>query len=468
MKAKYKQLIGDMGIFALGVLGSKLVLFILLPLYTHVLSNSDYGISDLVFTIGDLLMPFVSLAIFNGLLRYGISKERRSDSLLCASIVFFVGSVVMVLITPIVGLYRPVSDWKWYVCAYVIAHFARSNSLVYLKVKNMNKLYSVLCIAQALALVGCNVLLLVVFKLGIQGYLLSTIASNAFLALLAFMLGGMWKDLKTAHYDKALFREIAVFSVPFIFNDVSWWIIHSSDKIMIEWMISGAMLGVYTAASKIPSLLNVVTSVFTQAWGLASIKEHDSSNDMSFYSNVFRYFSAVIFGVAIAIIAIIKPFMGAYVGKGFSESWRFVPLLIVSAVFLAIASYTGCIYGATKKSKYVMTTSNIASVANIILNYVFISMIGTMGAVIGTVSAYFIVSSLRVIDLQRRMNINLQPKKVGVLTTIVLIQAIMVSLDFYGYLASIAAIILFVSISQNELKECLSVTKHKLSGKKQG
>ena len=276
MNKKYKSLIGDIGIFALGALGSRFVLFLLLPLYTHVLTNSEYGIADLVFTIGDLLLPFVSLAIFNGLLRYGLISEEKNNSLLCASIVFTCGSIATVLLTPVVGLYKPISDWKWYVCAYVITHFARSNSLVYLKVKNKNKLYSILSIVQALFLVGCNVLMLIVFKLGIRGYLFSTILSNTVLTILAFFLGGIWNNLKIASLKKSLLKEMIAYSVPFIFNDVSWWIINSSDKIMIEWMIGGAMLGIYTAASKIPSLINFVTSIFSQAWGLASIKEFDS------------------------------------------------------------------------------------------------------------------------------------------------------------------------------------------------
>jgi O-antigen/teichoic acid export membrane protein len=451
MNKKYKRLIGDMGIFALGALGSKLVLFLLLPIYTHVLTDSEYGIADLIFTIGDLLMPFVSLAIFNGLLRYGLINGKKNNSLLCASIVFVCGSIISVFVTPLVGLYRPISDWKWYVCAYVIAHFARSNSLVYLKVKNKNKLYSILSIVQALALVGCNVLLLIVFKLGIQGYLLSTIVSNALLSVMAFILGGTWKDLKAATFEKPLLKEMMVYSFPFIFNDVSWWIIHSSDKIMIEWMIGGAMLGIYTAASKIPSLINVVTSIFSQAWGLASIKEYDSSNDTGFYSNVFNYFSIVIYGAAIFIIAITKPFMSFYVGKAFAESWHFVPLLLVSAVFLAIANYTGSLYGALKKSRYIMTTSNIASVVNIILNYVFIKMVGVYGAVIGTVSAYFIVSFLRVIDLRKRMGVDFKLKRTVILTILVLVQAIMVGFDFHVYIVSIVAIVLYLIVTKNDL-----------------
>ena len=44
------------------------------------------------------------------------------------------------------------------------------------------------------------------------------------------------------------------FSLPLVFSNVSWWLIHSSDKIMIEAFIGATALGIYTVATKIPSL----------------------------------------------------------------------------------------------------------------------------------------------------------------------------------------------------------------------
>ena len=451
MNQKYKRLVGDLGIFALGSLGSKIVLFLLIPIYTHVLTDSEYGIADLVFTMGDLLLPFISLAIYNGLLRYGLMKGRRQNSLLITFIVFIIGSIAAVVLTPIIGLYSAISDWKWYLCAHVVVHFARNSNLVYLKVKDKNKAYAILSIAQALMLVGFNVLFLIVFKMGIQGYLLSTILSNALLALFSFIIGGMVSDLKEAKLDKPLFWEMITYSVPFIFNDVSWWVIHSSDKIMIELMINESMLGLYTAASKIPSLINVFTAIFSQAWGLASIKEYDSSNDTKFYTNVFNYFSEAVFGVTIVIIAVIKPFMRVYVGSGFTDSWKYVPLLLTSAAFAAISTFAGNMFGAIKQSKPIMTSTLIAGVANICINYLLIPVIGVNGAVVGTVSAYFVVAFIRLVSLMKISGIRFNFLKVGILTAITLIQASLVSIDLHIYIVSLATILVFLAIAWKDL-----------------
>lgn len=466
MNNKYIRLIVDMGIFALGAFGSKLVLFLLLPIYTHVLSDNEYGIADLVFTFGDLVLPFISLSIFNGLLRFGLIKGQRQKALLNASLIFVFGSVITILLTPISGLYVPIREWKWYMCAYVLVHFARSNSLVFLKVKAKNKTYAILSIAQALLLVGFNIVFLIVLGMGIQGYLLSTIISNGLLSVLAFALGGMKSDLKEATFDKLLLKEMVLYSIPFIFNDVSWWVIHSSDKVMIEWLVSGSALGIYTAASKIPSLVNVLTSIFSQAWGLASIKEHDSTNDTSFYSTVFKYFSVFIFGVTIILISITKPFMDIYVGKAFSESWHYVPLLLVSASFAAISTFASGLFGALKQSKSIMTTTIVAGVVNIIVNYIFINLIGIYGAVIGTVTAYFIVALFRLLILKNKVNVNFNFVKLGIISTLVIIQASLVSVGYHILLVSIVTILFFVLISRKEIKEFVLIGLKSLKIKK--
>ena len=150
-----------------------------------------------------------------------------------------------------------------------------------------------------LLLVVSNIIFLVYFKFGVIGYLLSTIISLSVTALLAFVYSGAINDILVSKYNHNLMKDIIVFSIPFIFNDISWWLVHSSDKVMIEWMINKSVLGLYTAATKIPSFINSVTAIFSQAWGIASIKEFDDSNDTEFYSKVFKYFFIIIYGVCL-------------------------------------------------------------------------------------------------------------------------------------------------------------------------
>jgi Membrane protein involved in the export of O-antigen and teichoic acid len=461
MNKKYKNLFRDMGIFALGVLGSKFVLFFLVPIYTHVLSDSEYGIADLVFTIGELMLPLVSLAIFNGLLRYGLIKEKKKDALLCVGIVFVIGSLFVILLTPFFDRYNVISEWKWYLCANVIASFARANTFVYLKVQNKNQAYSAVSIIQAILLVFCNIITLVLFRLGVHGYLLSTVFSTSIVAILAFKLSGMWADIKQATYDSGLMKEIVFFSIPFVFNDISWWIIHSFNKVMIEWLIGSAMLGIYAAASKIPALINAVASIFSQAWVLAAVREYETTNDISFYSTVFRYFNVLIFGFAIIIIAVIKPFMHIYVGRAFIQSWHYVPLLLVSAVFMAMSVFAGNMFSALKQSRVIMTSAIFAGIINVAINYFFIPTIGVYGAVIGTVCAYFSIAMLRLFELKKSLNIDLHIKRLLLLIVLLLTQATLVGFDFHVFIISAITLITYLFIVNKDILPILKMIKAK-------
>lgn len=296
MNKKFKELVGNTLIFALGSLGSKLIVFLLVPLYTNIMTPSEYGTAELVFTIAQLLFPFVSVVIFESVLRYGLKKEvRKEDVLLCAFIVIAFGSVLTIIFTPVFRFYAAISEWKWYICAYVVAYMVTSVELVYLKVRDKNKLFAFFSILQTLVLALANILFLAVYKKGVGGYLLSNILSHVAIAILCALFGGILKDLFHAKFSPVLFRQMIFYSLPLIINNLSWWLINSTDKIMIEGRLEDSKLGLYTVATKIPALVNVAAQIFSQAWGISSIKEYDSSNETSFFSSAFKYYTFLVF-----------------------------------------------------------------------------------------------------------------------------------------------------------------------------
>ena len=61
MASRYKPLLKDTVIFGLGNLGKKLILLLMVPLYTNFMSDAEYGIAELVFTAAQLMAPFISV-----------------------------------------------------------------------------------------------------------------------------------------------------------------------------------------------------------------------------------------------------------------------------------------------------------------------------------------------------------------------------------------------------------------------
>lgn len=452
-KNRGKNFIKDIIIFAIGGIGSKLLLFLLVPLYTNVLTKEEYGTADLVSTVAQLIIPFLSVVIYDAVLRFGLSKfERKEDVLVVALIIWGLSWLVGLLIIPAIHLYPVLLDWKWYLYFYVNVSIGSSILSNYIKVKGLNKLFAIINILQTAILVILNILFLIVLRWNIAGYLLSSILSIGLSIVIIFFAGNLFNDLKIAKFDSYLFKRMLKYSFPLILNNVSWWVIHSSDKIMLELMVGVVALGVYTVATKIPSLINVVISFVSSAWNISATKEMEDSNDESFYSVVFEVLTFFVFCACILIVFIIKPFMSIYVGKDFDEAWQYVPLLLVSAVFSAISSYCGSLYGALKKPMHSMVTTLLAAIINIVLNFVFIPQYGIWGAIIGTIVAYFVIALVRLIDIMRYIKFAFCYPVLALNCLIIVVQAVFVSFDFYKYIISSVSLISFILLNIKTIK----------------
>ena len=460
MNNKYRNLLKDTVIFAIGGIGSKLILFFLVPLYTNYLSTEEYGIADLIFTISQFIIPFVSLVVFDAVVRFALSKsEKKEDVLLCSLVVWGIGSLVTVLAVPLVGLYAPIAKWKWHLCVYVIINIFMNIELNYIKAKEQNKLYATISIVQTLTMALSNILFIVVIPLGIDGYVFANIIGNLIAALGIFVFGKILRDIRRAKFSSSLLKRMLVFSAPLVLNNVSWWAIHSANKIIVELMLGASILGIYTVATKIPSLINVLISIFQQSWGISSVKEIESSNDSTFYSNIFDAFSLIAFSMSVGLILVIKPLMTVYVGESFVEAWKYIPLLLASATFSAISSYFVSLYSALKKSLNNMITTLIGAIANVVVSIVLVNYIGLWGAIWGTFVAYFVLGIIRMIDATRFIKMKIDVGRFIINSIILITQAVLVSLEIKIYLVSAIAVLLFVVVNVKFLKSLFGKLK---------
>lgn len=428
------------------------------------MAADEYGIADLVFTVAQFLIPFLSLVIYDAVIRYGLSKDvQREDVLRIGYAVIGVDCFLALCILPLIDLYSPLAVWKWYLCVYLVLCIVDSIQFNYLKVCDKNKLFAGLSICKTFCMAGLNVILLALFQFGIQGYLISNILALFFTNLWVFFLGGYWSELRRSHWNMPLFKEMIWYSSPLILNNISWWFMQSADKVIIEYALGATALGLYTVAAKIPALINVIISIFSQAWGISSITEYESSNDTTFYSNVQKIYMAIVCAACIGYVAFIKIFMQYYVSADYWEAWQYVPLLLVSAVFSSISSFYGSLYGALKKSFNNMLSTFFSSLVNVVLACFLISTIGVWGAVIGTVLAYIFIAMYRIIDVRRFMEIQMDWGRFFINCLIVIVQAVLVSVDWYGYMISCIAIVCYVVNNKSILVKMYDIGKRKIS-----
>ena len=128
MDRKYKHLLKDTAIFAIGSLGSKAILFFMVPLYTNYLSTAEYGTADLVAVFSALIIPVVSLSIEKAVIRFGMKRDvSKEQVLLSAAFVSVCAIAATVCIMPLLGFYQAISEWRVYLAAHIIAWTPRGN-----------------------------------------------------------------------------------------------------------------------------------------------------------------------------------------------------------------------------------------------------------------------------------------------------------------------------------------------------
>lgn len=460
MSNKYGNLIKDTLIFAIGTVGSKLILFVLVPLYTNVLTPDEYGIADLVFTISQLLLPFLCLGIYNAVIRFGLSKNENPDNvLLCGLIIASLGTVATICITPLIGLYGTISEWKWYLCVYIILHIFLSVFQNYAKSVGKNKTYAIINITYTLVLALLNILFLVWNNMGVRGYLLANVLATLLAAVIYAFICRLFTIKKRARYNWGLLKQMLKYSLPLMIDGTLWWLIQSSNKLFVDLFLNSEILGLYTAAVKIPALMYIVVTIFSQAWGISTVKETETTNDNIFYDKVFKFYTFVTVLICIILVSIIKPFMSLYVGSEYFVAWKYIPLLLVGNAFLAISDFFGAFYNALKMPIKNLIVSAIAATISVLISITSIRYIGLWAAVLSTFFAYFVIMWIRLIDIKKYINIKID--WISFLTNqfILIMQAILVSLNFYQLAISIVAITLFVLVNLKLIKSLFGKIK---------
>lgn len=451
MDSKYKKLTLNTIIFAFGSFGSKAVSFFLVPLYTNILSTSEYGISDLIVTISGLLLPLFSISMGEAILFYGIkAKERSEINVLFKNgfIVVITGCLFLALLSPLFNLYHPLDGYTWFLPLFAIFEILRTYLRYSTKAYEKNMLYSADSIIYALVVATLNILFLLVFKWKVKGYLLAYIFAEFFSFCFLFVSNSGFICLRDCKIKKETVFLLIKYSAPLMLNSIMWAISSSSDKIMLESMISSSAVGLYSAASKIPTIVNTFVNFFCQAWTITTYLELEN-NDKNFYSRIFNLFSFVLIFFTSVALFFERPFMHIYVGEEFRIACIYVPFLLVASLFQNYAAFFGAIIQSGKKNVFMLVSTLVAAIINLLLNYILISHSGILGACVATALSFLIVFVVRLVFSKNVIVFPLKRSRLITMLLIIIIQAIAVSYNYHLITVSVVSMTLILLLNND-------------------
>lgn len=467
MNGKYRYLLKNLGLMTISNFTSKILSFLLVPLYTSVLSTTEFGTYDLYATTCFLLTPLLSVCIAEAVLLFVLDKSQEPSKVFTIACKFYVKAcaliIFLILVNRLTGFIKIFNEHP----VFLFLYFALSllSDILTQFVRGLGKMFDVAIagILSSLASISLNVLLLLIFPMGLSGYFIAYCSSFAITSLYLIIRVKAWRYIKFQKKEKSLEKEMVAYSRPLVLNQISWWINNVSDRYIVTWLCGTALNGVYSVAYKIPSILTIVQTIFNQAWTLSAVKEYDGKNG-EFYSNIYRVYNCGMVIVCAILIACDKVIAKVLFAKEFYIAWKYAPVLILAVVFGSLSHLLGGIFNATRQSRIIARTTAIGACINTILNLVLVYILGPIGAAVATLVSYICVWMARLKEVNKSIELDIRLKRDIVSYVILIIQAtiLLSSLKLvvvYTLELVLLGIVLFV------YKEDMCVIIHKIGRK---
>ncbi len=425
---KYKKLCSDTVILALGTFGSKLLVFLLMPLYTALLSPTEYGTAELITGTANLIMPFACMGLTTGIFRF--AAERGSDQrvVFSSSMTLLWGSLGGLLL---IGIpFCVMGEWRaeaLLILAYVFFADLQAVCSQYVRAIDRTRLFALQGILNTVLTIAFNVLFLVAFDMGVTGYVLSVVVGNLLTAVFLFFAARLWRVYRFSAVRRETVSELIRFSLPMVPTTVCWLITDLSDRYFVTATCGAAENGIYSAAYKIPTVVNLISTIFMQAWQFSAVTQSADEEECSrFYSTVFRGFLSLIFIGTAGLILCSRFLCGLLLNRAYFEAWRYMPTLLCAAAVESVVSFLATVYLIRKKSTHSFVTAVVGTVLNLILNALLIPRMGALGAAVATLIGYGSVYLLRTLDVPKLLRFRLYlPKQALNFTLLIAVAAVM-------------------------------------------
>ena len=394
---RYKYLLKNIGLLTLSSFATKLISFFLVPLYTNVLTTSEYGTYDLFNTTVGVLLPILTLNVQDAVMRFAIdSKNNRRAIISVAVKILLIANAIVVAALIINAVFNISIFVKEYSIFFFLMFFMQSLSgVITYYIRGIDRIadLSISSVLVSIFTISCNILFLVVFHWGLTGYFLANIIGPLVQSLYLAVRSDMVHDLRAGFLGEK--KAMLDYSKPMIANSVAWWVNNASDRYVVILFCGLAENGIYSVASKIPSILNIFQSIFSQAWTLSAVKDFDPEDKNGFFANTYRAYNCLMVIICSAIIVADKVLAHFLYAKEFYAAWRYVPWLTIAIVFGSLSGYIGGFFSAVKNSKIFAQSTVVGAISNIILNFILTPLIGALGAAIATAVSYYIVWMIR-------------------------------------------------------------------------
>ena len=400
----YSSLFRKNTAYALALFFERGIAFLLLPLYTQVLSPSEYGVYAVLLSFIAVSSFLYSLGIENNLFTFSAYPERDPDLMGTA---FWTVAVAGTLFSAALSfLSGPVSIGLFQTSRYgglvrlsagILLTDAIIRFLLYRLIgKQQSGLYLAAGLFRGVLALAVNFFLLVQRGLGLKGVFLSLLFVNLLVMLL--LLVGSRKTIRF-RMDLHLVPVLMRFGSPVMLVSLFITLLNFFDRFLLERLVSVEEAGWYSAAYRIGFVINLaVTAFFTGALPYTAhlMKRRPDAYDVfarlldySFWACVSLFLFLCLF---IQEIVRIRVFGFTLIHPSFWKAMPLVPAIALGYVFYGFFANFSLGFYHREKTSALAWIGFGSFVVNLVLNFAAIPRYASWGAAAATVGGFFFMA----------------------------------------------------------------------------
>lgn len=409
---------------------SKLIAVALLPLYTRYLSPEDYGAAEILFSAVVAASIVIRFGLIEAILRFYYKDDEDPVKVVAGTFaaLFWLSTAAALIALPFA---EPISELLLEESAPDLVRIAIGGLwvltmweflLTLYRLEERARAFFVTTILNVLAAIVVTVVLVVGLEEGARGLLLGSYATGAAFVLALILL--QWRRL-SLRFEVAMMRRLFRFGLPTMPAEVSLYLLHFVDRLIIVRTIGLAEAGLYSLAVKFAQAVNVLVRGFQLAWPPLAYSIRDDEEARRVYATVVTLFVAGCAFVVTGMWLFSRWIVRALAAPEFFESYEAIGLITIGVTLYALYQVLVVILGRTGRTEFNFPAAIGALVANVALNLILVPPLGIVGAGLALALSYLLGLGLMYAFTQRLFPV---PYEWGRLLRIVLAVAALVGL----------------------------------------
>lgn len=467
IKQNNKALLTGTIVYAIGNLGTKILTFLIVPLYTYYISTSDMGEYDLLITGVGLLSPIISLRISEATYNWMIKQTESNEVCIKSTYNYLLKSCALsVIVVGVIGHFTYIWNLKLFLAILVLDPVLETTQKILRGLKNQ-KLFAASGIIYTGILVTLNFITVCVMKFGVTSLLVNTIISQLISIALIFILEKRMRCLTIAVEKRTLLetqREMLKYSMPLVPSTLSWWVMSVSDRYVVRFFLGSSFNGIYAIATKFPSVLQTFFVLFNNAWtDMALANLHSKEENSKYVSNLFEKMYMFSFSTIFCLIPVTKVVTQVILSADYKIGSIYIGFLYLGAIFQGFSTFASVGYLQNKKTARAATSSLAGAIINLLVDFILIKSVGLFAAALSTYIGFLVMWLVRMYDIRNDWPIAVNIPKFTIMTlaaTAIATVTIWTTVEIDAIMTLLFGV-LFIALNKNYIKVVIQKIKRK-------